>query len=60
MTRAGQITRTAHTAGQVRREAQRWCASMTRHHRTNNDTYRFTDGSSITVTGNAVRIQGGA
>lgn len=56
MTRAHQIARTAHTAGQIRREAQRWCASSLTGR--GKAQYRFTDGSSITVTGNRVSING--
>lgn len=54
--RAAQVLRTAHTAGQVRRAAQAACAGMTREHRINRDTFTFTDGSSITVTGKTIKV----
>lgn len=57
MSRASQIVRTAHTAGQVRRAAQAACAGMTREHRANRDTYYFTDGSKITVDDRTLRIE---
>ena len=55
MTRAQQIATEAHTAGQIRREAQRWCAgSITGRNR---EEYRFTDGSRIVIIGNRVATQ---
>ena len=56
MTRADQILHTSHTRGQVRRAAQKACASMTRDHRADRDEYRFTDGSSIIVTRNTTML----
>lgn len=56
MSRAAQVKRTAHTAGQVRRAAQAACAGMTREHRIDRDTFTFTDGSSITVTGKTIKV----
>ena len=49
MTRASQVAATNHTAGQLRRAAQQWCASMTRDHRNDIERYRFTDGSAILI-----------
>lgn len=57
MNRAMEITRINHTATQVRRAAQVACAGMERNHRLNSDVYRFTDGSSIAVSGLKVSIQ---
>ena len=57
MARANQILLTAHTKGQVRRAAQKVCAGMSRDHRADHDEYRFTDGSSITVTAAKISIQ---
>lgn len=56
MTRADKILHTSHTRGQVRRAAQKACASMTRDHRADRDEYRFTDGSSIIVTRNTTML----
>lgn len=59
MSRAAEITRINHTATQVRRAAQKACASMSRSHVDNCDLYTFTDGSSIAVTGNNISTAGG-
>lgn len=56
MNRAAQVVRYCHTAGQVRRAAQVACAAMDRSHAANRDTYIFTDGSTITVTQNMIKV----
>lgn len=57
MTRAQQLLAWYHTAGQVRKQAQKLCAGMTRDHRKNKDVYMFTDGSRIVVCRNAVSLE---
>lgn len=57
MNRAMEITRVNHTATRVRRAAQVACSGMERNHRSNCDLYRFTDGSSIAVSGLKVTTQ---
>lgn len=57
MSRAKEILAKHHTAGQVRRAAQKACAGMARDHRKNKDTYFFTDNSRIVVIGNTVRLE---
>lgn len=57
MTPAQQILAHCHTAGRVRRQAQKLCAGMTRDHCKNKDVYMFTDGSRIVVSGNKTSLE---
>ena len=53
---AQRVYQSAHTAGQVRRSAQRVCAASTSNPLKRREVYYFADGSRIVITGNRVRI----
>lgn len=56
MTIATTILRTNHTAGQVRRVAQKQCCRMRRDHKKNRDQFWFGDRSFIVVAGHSIYL----
>lgn len=55
---AHRIYRSAHTAGQIRRKAQRACAGSISNPRKRREVYSFSDGSRLVITGHQIKIVG--